>query len=179
VETKTQSTPLPALDDDRHRETQAMVHQFARLMRLLKRSSARFASQHDNNGLEQAAYVLLANLVVDGPQRTTTLAEAVHADTSTVSRQVGGLVRHGLVTREADPADGRACLLVATAKGKQCFEQQRRARITDLANILADWSADDLHAASALLDRLNTDLENTEHRHQGVTSASSPKGGSR
>lgn len=178
METKTQSTPLPVHDQDRHHETEAMVHQFVRLMRLLKRSSARFASQQDN-GVEQATYALLGYLVVEGPQRTTTLAEAVHADTSTVSRQIGGLVRHGLVAREADPADGRACLLVATAEGKQCFEQQRSARIADLAHSLAGWSADDLRAAASLLDRLNTDLEDNEHRHHGATSAASPKGGSR
>lgn len=178
MRTETQSTPTLTVGDDRHDGTAAMVRQFIRLMRLMKRSSARFASQQED-GVEHAAYVLLANLVMDGPQRTTTLAEAVHADTSTVSRQVGALVRHGLVAREADPVDGRACLLVATTEGKQCFEQQHRARIADLARTLENWSADDLRAAAGLLDRLNTDLEYHEQRHSGATSAASPKGGSR
>jgi DNA-binding MarR family transcriptional regulator len=178
VRTETQSTPTPTVSEDRHDETAAMVHQFVRFMRLLKRISARFASQQED-GIEHAAYVLLANLVMDGPQRTTTLAEAVHADTSTVSRQIGALVRHGLVAREADPVDGRACLLVATPEGKQCYEQQHRARIADLARTLEHWSADDLRSAATLLDRLNTDLENHELRKNGATSAASPKGGNR
>ncbi|HEX7660790.1 MAG TPA: MarR family winged helix-turn-helix transcriptional regulator [Pseudonocardiaceae bacterium] len=176
--TNIRSTPRPAVGEDRQAETDAMVRQFARLMRLLKRGSARVTSQQQD-GIEQAAYVLLGHLVMAGPQRTTALAEAVHADTSTVSRQVGVLVRHDLVTREADPADGRACLLVATPLGQELFERQHRARIEDLSHALEDWSSEDLRTAATLLNRLNTALENEEHRQHGATCATCPKGGSR
>jgi DNA-binding MarR family transcriptional regulator len=145
---------------------------------MMKRTSARFASQQ-RDGMEQAAYHLLAVLATEGPQRTTALAEAVHSDTSTVSRQVGSLVRHGLVERQADPADGRACLLAATQTGRQCFELQRQARIEQIANVLADWSSDDLRTVATLLERLNTDFETYELMNTGAHGAGTTKGGTR
>jgi len=46
---------------------------------------------------ERAAYVLHAGLVIEGPTRSNALAEAVHSDPSTISRQIGHLVKLGYV----------------------------------------------------------------------------------
>ena len=176
---ETQSTPTLRDRDDLYGDTEAVVNQIVRFFRLTKRASAKFSAQQ-KDGIEQAAYFLLAVLVTEGPQRTTSLADAVHSDTSTVSRQVGALVRHGLVERQADPADGRACLLAATATGQQCFDQQRRARTEQVAEVLRHWTSEDLRTVASLLERLNTDFEsyNATH-HTGATSAVAPKGGTR
>lgn len=181
--TETRSTPAPPVSDDRPEgplryDADEVVDQILRFFRLMKRTSARFASQQ-RDGVEQAAYYLLAVLATEGPQRTTALAEAVHSDTSTVSRQVGALVRHGLVERQADPADGRACLLAASQTGLRCFEHHRRARNEHMAEILAGWSSEDLAKVARLLDRLNTDFEKNELISSGATSASTTKGGTR
>jgi DNA-binding MarR family transcriptional regulator len=175
--TETRSTPAPPLTQDHYDDAEAVVDQIVRFARLMKRTSARFASQQ-KDGIEQAAYFLLAVLATEGPQRTTALAEAVHSDTSTVSRQVGALVRHGLVERQADPADGRACLLAATPAGLSCFDHQRRARTEQIADVLGHWSSADLNTVTALLERLNTDFESYE-LNTGATSASTTKGGTR
>jgi DNA-binding MarR family transcriptional regulator len=177
---ETQSTPTLRNRDDLYGDTEAVVNQIVRFFRLTKRASAKFSAQQ-KGGIEQAAYFLLAVLVTDGPQRTTTLAEAVHSDTSTVSRQVGALVRHGLVERQADPADGRACLLAATETGQHCFDQQRRARTEQVAEVLQHWTSEDLRTVASLLERLNTDFEtyNTAHQNTGAPSAVAPKGGTR
>jgi DNA-binding MarR family transcriptional regulator len=176
--TETQSTPAPQVTQDHYDDAEAVVDQIVRFARLMKRTSARFASQQ-KDGIEQAAYFLLAVLATDGPQRTTALAEAVHSDTSTVSRQVGSLVRHGLVERQADPADGRACLLAATPAGLSCFDHQRRARTEQIADVLGQWTSEDLHKVASLLERLNTDFESYELMNTGATSASTTKGGTR
>ena len=174
---ETRSTPAPQVPQDQYDRAEAVVDQIVRFARLMKRASARFASQQ-RDGIEQAAYILLAVLVTEGPQRTTALAEAVHSDTSTVSRQAGALVRHGLVERQADPADGRACLLAATPTGIACFEHQRRARTEQVADVLGHWSADDLRTVTALLERLNRDFETYELTHTGAaTGAGHTKGG--
>lgn len=176
--TETQSTPAPRVTQDQYDRAEAVVDQIVRFARLMKRATARFSSQR-KDGVEQAAYVLLAVLATEGPQRTTALAEAVHSDTSTVSRQVGALVRHGLVERQADPADGRACLLAATHTGVACFEHQRRARTEQIADVLGHWTPDDLRTVTALLDRLNTDFETYELMNTGATTgAGTTKGGS-
>ena len=178
-----QSTPSLTTSDhhgDQHYEgAEELVLQLMRFARLMKRASTRFVSQQ-NDGIEQAAYILLAVLATEGPQRTTSLAEAVHSDTSTVSRQVGSLVRHGLVERQADPADGRACLLAATAEGERCFNLQRRARTQQISDILTHWSPDELRTVSAALDRLNEEFERHEHQHAaGATGGTHLKGGTR
>ncbi|MFC7655700.1 MarR family winged helix-turn-helix transcriptional regulator [Pseudonocardia benzenivorans] len=87
-----------------------------RLVRLIERAYALHQIEHPD-GVERATYVLLVHLVKDGPYRSRALADAVHSDPSTVSRQVAHLVRLGLVERVTDPDDGRAVLLVATDEG--------------------------------------------------------------
>jgi DNA-binding MarR family transcriptional regulator len=179
----TQSAPT-LVDNEQSRgqhfdEAEELVRQVMRFALLMKRATSRFVSQQ-SDGIEQAAYFLLGVLATNGPQRTTALAEAVHSDTSTVSRQVGALVRHGLVERQADPADGRACLLAATAEGQRCFEHQRTARTQQIADVLGHWSPDELHAVAESLGRLNGEFERHEHEHHtGATSASHLKGGTR
>src|SRR4051812_19671945 len=66
---------------------------------------------------EVASLFLLVRLVKGGPKRAKELADQMCADQSTVSRQVAGLVKSGLVERQADPYDGRASILVPTASG--------------------------------------------------------------
>lgn len=132
--------------------------QCTRFIRLVRKIGAGLALQH-HDGIESAAYALLACAVVAGPQRLTSLAEAVHADPSTVSRQTAALVRHGLLERRADPADGRACVLAATPEGVRVFEDNRELRSRMLAKTLEKWSITDLTALTVLLDRLNSDLE--------------------
>jgi DNA-binding MarR family transcriptional regulator len=145
-------------DDPRLSVADALGSQCTRFIRLVRRFAAQVVQQR-SDGIESAAYALLAHVVCDGPQRLTTLADAVHADPSTVSRQTTALVRHGLLERRADPLDGRASLLVATAEGIRVFDDNRRLRSQLLVKVLASWSPADLRSLTVLLDRLNTDFE--------------------
>jgi DNA-binding MarR family transcriptional regulator len=176
--TETKSTPAPQTGDDQRADAEAVVSQMLRFFRMTKRASAKWSAQQ-KDGIEQAAYFLLSTLVTEGPQRTTSLAEAVHTDTSTVSRQVGALVRHGMVERQADPADGRACLLAATPAGQARFDQQHRARTDHMANILRHWTSEDLRAAASLLERLTRDFEKYDTSNTGATAPPLAKGGTR
>ncbi|WP_067566578.1 MarR family winged helix-turn-helix transcriptional regulator [Nocardia acidivorans] len=128
-----------------------------RLMRAVGRVKHRVAK----DGLEQLAYAVLFCLVHDGPQRTGKLAELLHAEISTISRQTRTLVAHGLVARGADPIDGRACVLTATAEGERVFAENRRLRNLFLAGLLADWPASDRATLIELLERLVHDIERT------------------
>lgn len=132
--------------------------QLVRLLRAIGRAKHRVI-KHGPEGLEQLAYAMLFCLVHDGPQRTGKLAEQLHAEISTISRQSRTLVRHGLVERGADPIDGRACVLKATAEGERVFADNRRQRNLWLAYLLADWSAADRVTLTTLLQRLSDDIE--------------------
>ncbi|WP_327141239.1 MarR family winged helix-turn-helix transcriptional regulator [Nocardia sp. NBC_01327] len=134
--------------------------QLVRLMRAIGRTKHRVIKSGPD-GLEQLAYAVLFCLVHDGPQRTGKLAESLHAEISTISRQTRTLVGHGLVERRADPIDGRACVLKATEEGERVFAENRRLRNVWLAGFLADWSATDRSTLTQLLERLVSDIERT------------------
>jgi DNA-binding MarR family transcriptional regulator len=147
----------------------AVGTQLIRLVRLMERNHAQY--QADNpDAVERATYHLLVHLVKDGPRRASALAEAVHSDPSTISRQIGHLVKLGYVERTADPVDGRATLLAATTEGLRVFEENRRLRNETIARMLAHWSEADREALGDLLGRFTTDFE--EHKALSAAPAS-------
>ena len=69
--------------------------------------------------LQPTAYALLARVDELGSARAIDLSDYFGIDKGAISRQVGLLERVGLVSREPDPDDGRAQLLVVTTEGTQ------------------------------------------------------------
>jgi DNA-binding MarR family transcriptional regulator len=139
-------------------EITAVADTFVHLMRTFGRQRAQLmaAAKHD---VEWSAQMLLKSLAHQGPIRASQLAECVHADPSTVSRQVAALVKQGLVERRADPEDGRACLLVLTDKADDALRLQDELRDKHFARMLSTWSEQDLHRFASLLTRFTDDLE--------------------
>ena len=135
--------------------------QLIRLLRLMDRRQAQYQAEHPD-AVERATYFLLVHLVKGGPQRAGALAEAVHSDPSTISRQVAHLVRLGLVERMADPEDGRATLLTATDEGRRVFEENRRMRIERFAEMLSGWPVADRSKFAELLGRFATAFESNQ-----------------
>ncbi len=146
------------LTDDELATADAVGTQLMRLVRLLERKHAQYQADHPD-AVERATYILLVQLVKDGPQRAGALAESVHSDPSTVSRQIAQLVRLGLVERTADPEDGRATLVGATVEGLRVFEENRRNRNAHIAALIAGWNPADRHRFADLLGRFTTDFE--------------------
>ncbi|MBM6403353.1 MarR family transcriptional regulator [Phycicoccus sp. CSK15P-2] len=108
--------------------------------------------------VDPMAYPLLHHLH-RGPLRVSALADAVHADVSTISRQVSTLVDLGFVTRGPDPDDGRAQVLSATEEGAALLRAIREGRERWLRSLLSDWSEDDVRSFTVHLVRLADDLE--------------------
>lgn len=152
--------------------TDELGAQLVRLARLLHRAGAE-VTKAGPDGIERAAYAILFHLVHDGPQRTSKLAEALHAEISTISRQSSSLVQHGLVERTVDPEDGRACLLRTTAEGLRVFERNRAHRNRWLADLLGDWSHTDRQQLTELLDRFNGAVE--QHDPELAVGATAPQ----
>ena len=143
------TTPPAALvRDDGLRALGEQMPRFTRLIHGIK-------AQHTaEGGRDRAALVLLFPLDRLGPLRQSALAEAVHADPSTVSRHVALLVERGLVRREADASDGRASRLVVTAAGRSELEHLRAEREAYLRQVTADWTPSDLATFTELFERL-------------------------
>ena len=136
-----------------------IADRFVALMRAFGKARARMlaAAAHD---VEWSAHVLLKALSSEGAMRASALAYCVHSDPSTVSRQVAALVKEGLVERRADPADGRASLLVLTPKADAVLAEHNEIRLDFFARVLRNWSSEEIDQFAALLDRFTTDYGN-------------------
>ena len=106
------SSPTATLGDD-----------LIRVVKLLHHVRQQAPRRHPQ--VDPMAYPLLFNLLA-APLRVSALAELVHSDVSTVSRQVSTLVDLGFVTRGPDPDDGRAQALTLTDEGRDAAARHPR-----------------------------------------------------
>lgn len=105
------------------------------------------------------AAVRVLGLVIDGgPIRMSDLAAAGRMHPAALTRQVQALEAEGYVARRADPDDGRASLIDATAEGRVAYRRVQVATDTLMAEQLAGWSPEELDELVDTLDRLLTDL---------------------
>jgi DNA-binding MarR family transcriptional regulator len=137
-------------------------------MRAVNRAKA--LAQAEGGRADHAAFPLLIALSDTGPMRSSTLAEAVFSDPSTISRHVAHLVELGYVERRADPDDGRAYRLAVTHAGNAALEAHRRSRDDHLARLTSSWSEADRRTLAELVDRLaaafRSDLQECGHDHR-------------
>lgn len=104
--------------------------------------------------LDRSGAALLYKLHTDGEgARITELAERLGVDSPAVTRKVQQLERAGLLRRESDPADARACRLTLTGDGRHSIEDLLRTRERWLAELLTDWSVEDRRELARLLEQ--------------------------
>lgn len=111
--------------------------------------------------LKSAWLPLLMKLAEEGPQRAGKTAASLCMSPSTISRQVAVLVRSGLIERRADPGDGRASLLAATATGRRMLDAERRRRAAQYIDALAGWPPEARGRFADLLGYFVGDLQLT------------------
>lgn len=123
--------------------------EMVRVMRLFQ--SLRHHTPKLHPGVEPASYPILFNLVGE-PRRVSLLADCIHSDISTVSRQVTMLVSHGLVDKEVDAQDGRAFMVSLSAEGAELVERVKAARGEWFRQMLHDWEPADAEAFTGYLE---------------------------
>ncbi len=132
-------------------ETADRLHSAAiRLLRRLRRAD-------DAAGLSAPRLSALSVLVFGGPRTLGELAAAEQVRAPTMTRLVTALERDGLVTRAADPHDGRVTRVAATALGRRVLLAGRRRRVRLLARAVEQLPAADgaaLVRALHVLERL-------------------------
>ncbi|MFF0608203.1 MarR family winged helix-turn-helix transcriptional regulator [Nocardia tengchongensis] len=141
----------------------AIAYQIARLTKLRDRTNAQISALTAGE-IEPAAFSILFQLIHGGPKRSGALAEDLYSDASTISRQVAGLVKRGLIERRADPADGRASVLDVTDAGRTVAAQIRARRNDSLRGMLTDWAPAERESFAALLHRFVDGYEETRQR---------------
>ena len=106
--------------------------------------------------LDRSAYLLLHQIISHGPAGVKALAEILHLDISTVSRQTAAMEHKGYVYRIPDPSDGRAYFLQATELGKEEFSESQNLRVAKIGHNLRSWTEEERKLFGELLRKYNT-----------------------
>ncbi|MDP5227854.1 MULTISPECIES: MarR family transcriptional regulator [Arthrobacter] len=145
----------PDGDTDLDQAIHAVEHQLSLLWRRGRAVSLRL-SREVHPDLDPSAYGLLTILRQHGAIRLTELASLIGVGKPTVSRQVAFLISLDLVTKDADPQDGRAWLLRLTGHGEATMARVQDARRAIFRQRLGEWDAGELDALAENLGKLNT-----------------------
>jgi DNA-binding MarR family transcriptional regulator len=114
--------------------------------------------------LDRAGAALVYKLHSEGDGiRVCDLAERLGIDAPAVTRKVQRLERDGLVSRCADPSDGRASLVKLTAGGRRAIERLLQARERWIDDVIGDWPPSDRVVLARLLHRLADRIAAQEH----------------
>jgi DNA-binding MarR family transcriptional regulator len=123
------------------------------------RSISQQLSRQVHPDMEPAAYGLLTVIRREGPIRLTELASCIGVGKPSVSRQIAFLESIGLVSKEADPLDGRAQTIRLTAKGEEKMHQVQDARREVFRERLGEWPVEELQTLAAYMAKLNATYE--------------------
>ena len=103
--------------------------------------TARFLS--DRADLSASAAFALNRVCREGPIRLTTLAAKEGVSQPSMTQLIQRLERLGLVTRLADPEDGRAALIGITGHGQALLDERKRMRRERLKVLLETLTPDE------------------------------------
>lgn len=143
--------------NEREAAAQDLERELTVLLGMARRVSSAFA-RRIHPELDSTSYALMLQLHDTGPARAAELAERAGLDKSTISRQLTRLSGLGLIERLADPADGRARIVRLTDLGQQRLDEVRTDRRRRLRARIATWPTPEVRSLSAMLSRLNDDL---------------------
>jgi DNA-binding MarR family transcriptional regulator len=141
----------PALSRSAQQAASELRAVFSRLRRRLRES-------YSDEGLTPSQTAVLIRLAKEGPATTSELAAAERVRPQSMATTLAAMDARGLLTRTADPDDGRRVRIALSAEGRALYADRRRASEEWLARALQDQCSErerqTILAAMALLDRL-------------------------
>ncbi|QCB98271.1 MarR family transcriptional regulator [Arthrobacter sp. PAMC25564] len=155
----TEGNGVPGSAEDPAEAALTAVEQQMSLLWRRGRSISHQLSRQVHPDMDPAAYGLLSVIRKQGPIRLTELASCIGVGKPSVSRQVAFLENLGLVSKEADPVDGRAQSIRLTPKGEEKMHQVQDARREVFRERLAEWPAEELQALARYMAKLNSTYE--------------------
>src|SRR5215213_582766 len=134
---------------------QSIDQELATRLRLALARSARRLRQEAGTDLSPSLSAALATVDRFGPLTPTELAARERVQRPTITRVVCRLEEAGLVSRAADPADGRSALITVSPAGRQVLAEIRTRKDAFLSERLEALGPEDratLERAAALLE---------------------------
>src|SRR3954454_8323227 len=129
-------------------------------LRVVLARAARRLRQEAGTDLSPSQTAALATIERRGPLTPSEIAAAERIQRTTATRVIARLEEAGLVTRAADPADGRSSLVSVTADGRALLARLRANKDAFLARRLDDLDPDEravLDRAAEILERVLED----------------------
>jgi DNA-binding MarR family transcriptional regulator len=136
-------------------EIDPLVTAFAELhMHLMRTLDRRMAEE----GASLARTKLLLCLQKRGPLRATDIAEYFNQSPRTVTEEIDGLERDGLVERKPDPSDRRAKRVQITPKGVEAVARTEPLRRQIIDQTFGSLLPDERESLAAVLEKLSRAL---------------------
>ncbi|MEO7752991.1 MAG: MarR family winged helix-turn-helix transcriptional regulator [Terracoccus sp.] len=124
-------------------------------------------------GFDATAYPVLFAVAAAEQARISDLADSLHNDVSTVSRQVSTFVTHGLMAKLPDATDGRAHVVTLTDAGRAAVREIQASRAEWFQGLLEDWDAERAESFTEQLRSLGSALDDNL-RARGATPPAMP-----
>ena len=137
--------------------TSTSASELAAHLRLAVARTSRRLRQEADAGLSATLLAGLATVERHGPLTPSELASRERIKRPTATRLIARLEADGLVTRTADPTDGRSSLIAIGDGGRALLHEARTRKDAYLARRLQTLPAEDratLARAAVLLERL-------------------------
>jgi DNA-binding MarR family transcriptional regulator len=130
----------------------------ALIRRLGDRAASAEIAARAGCALPATSILLLEHLGEAGPRRVSQIAECQKVGMPAVTPRLKDLEAAGLVSRSADPVDGRVALISLTPAGRATLERVQAARCEILSEALRDVDPADVEAATGALVALERAL---------------------
>jgi len=109
-------------------------------------------------GFTSAQWPILRLIATGATPTAADLCRQLNYDTGSMTRMLSRLERKGVVARKPSESDRRIVTLHLTLAGRKLYPKLRDVVIRVLNHLTADFSSDDVQAASALLLRMRANL---------------------
>lgn len=109
-------------------------------------------------GMSPVQYLALGQIFSGDAASPSNLAETLYITRATAVRLIDRLVRDGLVTREADPADGRVKILKPTAKAEAVWGEVAKIGPRNLEKAYQGLEPADIEKVKQILTQVCTNL---------------------
>lgn len=146
--------PVLPLDPDLAGAIEDTQNQLSNMMVSARKSlKNRAAAIHPE--LQPMGFKVLMLLFRSGPMHQSKLARGLEADKATLSRIVKQLEELSLISRTADPGDGRAMLVDMTPPARERYEETQLGARQMLVDKLSQWEPAEVRRLADLLAKLN------------------------
>ncbi|KPV00081.1 hypothetical protein APR50_09510 [Variovorax paradoxus] len=117
--------------------------------------AAKYVEQHQ---LTMPAWRSLAVIARYGPLSAGELGAKTSSDPYRVVRSIDLLVKRGLITREADPADRRRASLQLTPHGRSTYDEIEQGAMTNEFFLRAGLTIQEVRSLESILERIDAQV---------------------